>query len=129
MNKLIILMIAALTFGAAAQDNHRKDDKPALSVAGKVLKKIKSADTKAKRPKGGGKHQLPPALAKFDKNKDGKLSDAERKVARAAFVKRFDKNKDGKLDKKERAAAMKERRKHAIKPKGKGKQKPAPKKG
>ena len=68
-------------------------------------------------------------MAKFDKNKDGKLCEVERKAAKAAFMKRFDKNKDGKLDEKERKAAMAERRKNAQKPKGKGKKKPAPKKG
>ncbi len=73
-------------------------------------------------------------IEKFDKNKDGKLDEAERKVAAAArkkmILEKFDKNKDGKLDEKERKAvaeAMK-RRKGGPKsdskgkgPKGKGK--------
>ena len=73
-------------------------------------------------------------IEKFDKNKDGKLDEAERKVAAAArrkmLLEKFDKNKDGKLDEKERKAlaeAMK-RRKGGPKsdskgkgPKGKGK--------
>ena len=128
MNKLIILIVGALTIGAAtAHDDYRKDDKKELSPAAKVLKKIKSADEH--KAKVGGKRKLSPAMAKFDKNKDGKLCEVERKAAKAAFMKRFDKNKDGKLDEKERKAAMAERRKNAQKPKGKGKKKPAPKKG
>jgi hypothetical protein len=128
MNKLIILIVGALTIGAAtAHDDYRKDDKKELSPAAKVLKKIKSADKH--KAKVGGKRKLSPAMAKFDKNKDGKLCEVERKAAKAAFMKRFDKNKDGKLDEKERKAAMAERRKNAQKPKGKGKKKPAPKKG
>ncbi|NQU25184.1 MAG: hypothetical protein HQ567_28180, partial [Candidatus Nealsonbacteria bacterium] len=48
-------------------------------------------------------------MAKYDKNKDGKIDDAEKKAARDEFTKRaeerkkefmakYDKNKDGKLD-------------------------------
>lgn len=108
-NKLITLIVASLTLGVCAADHHSKDGKNKAKVE--------------------GKRKLPPAMAKFDKNKDGKLCEAERKVAKAAFMKRFDKNKDGKLDEKERKAAMAERRKNAQKPKGKGKKKPAPKGG
>ena len=123
-NKLITLIVASLTLGVCAADHHSKDGKH-----------------KAKPAKVDGKRKLPRHMAKFDKNKDGKLCEAERKVAKAAFMKRFDKNKDGKLDEKERKAAMAERRKNAQKPKGKGKlpkgakgkvkpeKKPAPKKG
>ena len=69
-------------------------------------------------------------IEKFDKNKDGKLDEAERKVAAAArkkmLLEKFDKNKDGKLDEKERKAlaeAMKRRKggpKSDNKGKGKG---------
>jgi len=69
-------------------------------------------------------------IEKFDKNKDGKLDEAERKVAAAArrkmLLEKFDKNKDGKLDEKERKAlaeAMKRRKggpKSDSKGKGKG---------
>ena len=65
-------------------------------------------------------------IEKFDKNKDGKLDEAERKVAAAArkkmILEKFDKNKDGKLDEKERKAAAEamKRRKGGPKPKGKG---------
>ena len=75
----------------------------------------------AKDKKGGKKPQRkgPPAemLAKFDKNKDGKLDEAERKALRDSIVKKFDKNKDGKLDEKERKAMFAER---AKRQKGKG---------
>ena len=110
--KMTAIIIAALTLTANASDHHDEKKGP-----------------KAKPAKVDGKRKLPPAMAKFDKNKDGKLCEAERKVAKAAFMKRFDKNKDGKLDEKERKAAMAERRKNAQKPKGKGKKKPAPKGG
>jgi len=119
--KLTAIVIAALTLTASASDHHDEKKGP-----------------KAKPAKVEGKRKLPPAMAKFDKNKDGKLDEAERKVAKAAFMKRFDKNKDGKIDEKERKAAMDERRKNAKKSKGKGKgklpkgakgkKKPAPKK-
>lgn len=121
-----MLISVALTIGVAG-NNNTGPDKKELSPAAKVLKKIKSDDSKEK--KSGGKRKLSPAMAKFDKNKDGRLCEVERKAARSAFMKRFDKNKDGKLDVKERKAAMAERRKNAQKPKGKGKKKPAPKKG
>ena len=56
-------------------------------------------------------------LKKFDKNKDGKLCEEERKVAaetrKKMILKRFDKNKDGKLceeEKKAAAEAVKKRR-------------------
>ena len=102
--KMTAIVIAALTLTANASDHHDEKKGP-----------------KGKPAKVDGKRKLPPAMAKFDKNKDGKLCEAERKVAKAAFMKRFDKNKDGKLDEKERKAAMAERRKNAKKPKGKGK--------
>ncbi len=102
--KLTAIAIAALTLTANASDHHDEKKGP-----------------KAKPAKVAGKRKLPPAMAKFDKNKDGKLCEVERKAARDAFMKRFDKNKDGKLDEKERKAAMAERRKNAKKPKGKGK--------
>ena len=54
-------------------------------------------------------------LEKYDKNKDGKLDQAEREEWRkdreAEVVKKFDKNGDGKLDESEREAARAERRK------------------
>ena len=122
----IIAGIAALTLNVSAADHH-EDTKG----------KKKSATEKA-----GGKRKLPPHMAKFDKNKDGKLCDAEKATAKAAWVKRFDKDGNGKVEGKELAAAKKamaERRK-ARKPKGekgkgkgkgpkKGGKKPAPKKG
>jgi Ca2+-binding EF-hand superfamily protein len=44
-------------------------------------------------------------LAKYDADKDGKLSDEERRKARAAeMIKKFDKDGDGKLDEAELAA-------------------------
>ena len=72
-----------------------------------------------------GKRKLPPYMAKFDKNKDGKLCDAEKATAKAAWVKQFDKDGNGKVEGKELAAAKKamEERRKARKPKGgKGKE-------
>ena len=88
-----------------------------------------------KKPSVSKKEQsvskLRPHMVKFDKNKDGKLCEAERATAKAAFLKRWDKNKDGKLCAKERKAAMAERKKRAgkgDKPKrGKGKKPANPK--
>ena len=105
-NKLITLIVASLTLGVCAADHHSKDGKH-----------------KAKPAKADGKRKLPPHMAKFDKNKDGKLCDAEKATAKAAWVKRFDKDGNGKVEGKELAAAKKamaERRKNAQKQKGKG---------
>jgi len=127
-SKLTAIVISALTLTASASDHH--DEKKG---------KKKSVAEKAKPAKVEGKRKLPPHMAKFDKNKDGKLCDAEKATAKAAWVKRFDKDGNGKVEGKELAAAKKamaERRKNANKSKGKGKlpkgskgkKKPAPKK-
>ena len=132
-SKLTAIVISALTLTANASDHHDEKKGP-----------------KAKPEKAQGKRKLPPHLAKFDKNKDGKLCEAERKVAAAArqkmLLKKFDKDGDGQLNSEERKAAIKateamkaraERRKNAKKSKGKeeklpkgakGKKKPTPKK-
>ena len=113
--KMTAIVIAALTITANASDHHDEKKGP-----------------KAKPAKVDGKRKLPPHMAKFDKNKDGKLCDAEKATAKAAWVKRFDKDGNGKVEGKELAAAKKamaERRKNAQKNKGKGKKKPAPKGG
>jgi hypothetical protein len=56
-------------------------------------------------------------MEKYDKNKDGKLDEAERaalkKDREADYLKKFDKNGDGKLDDEEKAAA-----KEAMKKRG-----------
>tara|TARA_R100000664_G_C2753992_1_gene141498 strand:+ start:2501 stop:2875 length:375 start_codon:yes stop_codon:yes gene_type:complete len=63
-------------------------------------------------------------LKKFDKNKDGKLCEEERKVAaetrKKMLLKRFDKNKDGKLCEEEKKAAAEAVRKRRAgrKPEG-----------
>ena len=74
--------------------------------------------------------QQKPVKVYRDKNKDGKLDEAERKVAAAArkkmLLQKFDKDGDGKLNSEERKAAiaateaMKKRR-GGPKPEGKGK--------
>lgn len=130
-SKLTAIVISALTLTATASDHHDEKKGP-----------------KAKPAKAEGKRKLPPHMAKFDKNKDGKLCEAERKVAaafREMLLKKFDKDGDGKLNSEERKAAIKateamkakaERRKNAKKSKGegklpkgaKGKKKPTPKK-
>jgi hypothetical protein len=131
-SKLTAIVISALTLTATASDHHDEKKGP-----------------KAKPAKAEGKRKLPPHMAKFDKNKDGKLCEAERKVAAAArqkmLLKKFDKDGDGKLNSEERKAAIEateamkakaERRKNAKKSKGKGKlpkgakgkKKPTPKK-
>lgn len=47
-------------------------------------------------------------LEKYDTDKDGKLSDAEKAVMKADGIKKFDKNGDGKLDDEEKKAARDE---------------------
>jgi len=88
---------------------------PMLLVSAFALTANAEEKKKGEKPQRKG----PPAelLAKFDKDKDGKLDEAERKALRDAVVKKFDKNKDGKLDEQERKAMFAERAKHA---KGKG---------
>lgn len=112
-SKLTAIVISALTLTATASDHH--DEKK---------------DPKAKPAKVEGKRKLPPAMAKFDKNKDGKLCEAERKVAAAArmkiLIKKFDKDGDGKLNSEERRAAI-AATEAMKKRKGKGKKKPGPK--
>jgi Ca2+-binding EF-hand superfamily protein len=80
--------------------------------------------------KDRGKPGIKQWIEKFDKNKDGKLDEAERKVAAAArkkmLIEKFDKDGDGKLNSEERRAAIAateamKRRKGGPKPKGKGK--------
>ena len=103
----IIAGIAALTLNVSADHHDEKKGKK-----------------KPAAEKAGGKRKLPPHMAKFDKNKDGKLCDAEKATAKAAWVKRFDKDGNGKVEGKELAAAKKamaERRKNAQKQRGKGK--------
>ena len=93
-----------------------------------------SAEDTARRPNANGPdRQIPPRiLKKFDKDKDGKLSEDERKAAREALggggrggeearraeiLARFDKDKDGKLSEDERKAAreaMETRRKAML---------------
>lgn len=85
-NTLVALVIGALTLSAVA-------DKP----------------KKGKKPSKG----LPPAVAKFDKNKDGKLCPKERAEAKKAFFAKYDKNKDGKICKEERKAVVADRAKRA----------------
>ena len=113
-SKLTAIVISALTLTATASDHH--DEKKG---------------SKAKPAKAEGKRKLPPNMAKFDKNKDGKLCEAERKVAAAArqkmLIKKFDKDGDGKLNSEERKAAieateaMKAKAERRKKSKGKGK--------
>lgn len=121
-SKLTAIVISALTLTANASDHHDEKKGP-----------------KAKPAKAEGKRKLPPHMAKFDKNKDGKLCEAERKVAAAArqkmLIKKFDKDGDGKLSSEERRAAiaateaMKKRKGKGKLPKGaKGKVKPEQKK-
>ncbi|GEM_PF-1184163 len=120
--KMTAIVIAALTLTANASDHHDEKKGP-----------------KGKPAKVDGKRKLPPGLAKFDKNKDGKLCEVERKAAAAArkkmLIKKFDKDGDGKLSSEERRAAiaateaMKKRKGKGKLPKGaKGKVKPEQKK-
>ena len=112
--KMTAIVIAALTLTANASDHHDEKKGP-----------------KGKPAKVDGKRKLPPGLAKFDKNKDGKLCEVERKAAAAArkkmLIKKFDKDGDGKLNSEERKAAieateaMKAKAERRKKSKGKGK--------
>ena len=61
----IIAGIAVLTLNVSAADHHEE----------------KKGKKKPAAEKTGGKRKLPPHMAKFDKNKDGKLCDAEKATA------------------------------------------------
>ena len=105
----IIAGIVALTLNVSAADQHDE----------------KKGKKKPSAGKADGKRKLPPYMAKFDKNKDGKLCDAEKATAKAAWVKQFDKDGNGKVEGKELAAAkkaMEERRKARKTKGGKGKE-------
>ena len=107
-SKLTAIVISSLTLTATASDHHDE----------------KKGKKKPVAEKTGGKRKLPPHMAKFDKNKDGKLCDAEKAAAKAAGVKQFDKDGNGKIEGTELAEAKKamaERRKRTQKQKGKGK--------
>lgn len=73
---------------------------------------LAAAADKAEGRKKPGKG-LPPAMAKFDKNKDGKLCPKEKAAAKKAFLAKYDKNKDGKLCEKERKVVAADRAKAA----------------
>jgi hypothetical protein len=75
-----------------------------------------SAQDKPKRgPGGGGGGGFPPeVIAKFDTDKDGKLSKEERQAARAAREKEFDKDGDGKLNDEEKKALQEDNHKKLI---------------
>ena len=67
-------------------------------------------------------------MEKFDKDRDGKLSEDERAEARKAMearraemIEKFDKDGDGKLNEEERKAAMASRTKQGGGEKGEGK--------
>ena len=66
------------------------------------------------RGQRGSPWERPETIKQYDTDKDGKLSEKEQEVARAAFrarfeLQRYDANKDGKLDEKETAARDKGR--------------------
>ena len=107
----IITGIAALTLNVSADHHDEKKGKK-----------------KPAAEKAGGKKKLPPHMAKFDKNKDGKLCDAEKATAKAAWVKRFDKDGNGKVEGKARKPKGEKGKDKGKGPK-KGGKKPAPKKG
>jgi Ca2+-binding EF-hand superfamily protein len=85
-----------------------------LAIAGLMLATTAVASA---GPGRGGPARHYEKLAAFDKNKDGKLDDAElaalkaaRQQKRAQKIATYDKDKDGKLDAGERAAMRKTRR-------------------
>lgn len=76
------------------------------------------------RPKGPRGHEMSPEMmkelvAKFDKDGDGKLNEAEVKAAREArqaeMIKKFDKDGDGKLSPEEMKTASEARRAEMMK--------------
>jgi hypothetical protein len=67
-------------------------------IASPALVRAAGNDAPPPGPPCGGHPHVPPFLAeKYDANHDGKLSDAEAKAAREAFLKQYDTDKDGKL--------------------------------
>jgi Ca2+-binding EF-hand superfamily protein len=83
-----------------------------LLVAAVCMAEEKAAKpTATEHPQGAHGHMMSPEamkalVAKFDKDGDGKLNDAEKAAAREAeMLKRFDKDGDGKLNDAEKTAA------------------------
>jgi len=80
-----------------------------MLVAAVCMAEEKKADgaKRPEHPQGPRGHVLSKEMiAKFDKDGDGKLNEAEAKAGReAAMMKRFDKDGDGKLNDQEKVAA------------------------
>jgi hypothetical protein len=114
---LVLGILAAGTFSTLAVDDEGDGKKP-----GRGSGERGGAERDGKRGGGerggrrGGARQIPKEiLEKYDKNKDGKLDEDERKAfmeaRRAEMIKKYDKDGDGELSDDERKAAMEDRRK------------------
>lgn len=106
---VILGVLAAGTFTAVADDDEKKEKKERKGERAERGER----DGEGRRGRRGGPRQVPKEiLEKYDKDKDGKLNEEERKAAmearRAEFLKKFDKDGDGKLSDKEKEAARAE---------------------
>ena len=88
MAKLVVLAAVAMLFSPAICN----------AFGGK-------AGGEGKSYNAGHQMRIPPFMAqKYDTDADGKLSDIERKAARAAIIEKYDVDGDGELSRKERRA-------------------------
>jgi hypothetical protein len=107
---LVLGILAAGTFSTLADESDGK--KPGRG-GGERDGKRGDGERGGRR---GSARQIPKEiLEKYDKNKDGKLDEDERKAfmeaRRAEMIKKYDKDGDGELSDDERKAAMEDRRK------------------
>ncbi len=78
-----------------------------------LVQSASAQDRERRGPRRGGE-QYKEMIKKFDKDKDGKLNESERKAMMEAMIlRRFDKNKDGKLTGDAKIAADKARAERA----------------
>jgi Ca2+-binding EF-hand superfamily protein len=87
----------------------------AALAAGKFASASRRSSGRGSSGRGGSPFDRPETIKQYDKDKDGKLNEAERATATAAFrarmdIRRYDTNRDGKLDAKETAARDKRRK-------------------
>ncbi|MFP6895015.1 MAG: EF-hand domain-containing protein [Roseibacillus sp.] len=112
---LVLGILAAGTFSTLADESDGKKPGRGSGERGGAERDGKRGDGERGGRRGGARQIPKEILEKYDKNKDGKLDEDERKAfmeaRRAEMIKKYDKDGDGELSDDERKAAMEDRRK------------------